>query len=307
MSRLKKFTKIIVGVFAISILAAPFIVDFFSLSREKSSLLLGEDGDLNLLCEIAEIDPNSTSAEVTFSLIEDNPSMLKDSTKPRDFDIWVFSGSPLIFGDNQLVYAMESRYHSEFVKLSNATTFEVGGLRVIKYTSAPITIKVDAETKGHLFPFDQYLLRLNFELIDYNGERRYPTINTYSNESRLFVSKSIRNYAGGRKMMELPNSFILMYTRPNYVFVNFVLIVLISLLVISWSFYRIVSKNQVTALEVIGVNITILISFPSLRSILIPNNLDFAPLFDMASTVIWILSLLAILSFFFQDLTKDGS
>lgn len=299
-----KIIKYSLIVFLIVLFIVYTVSDFLNFSSiDENSILHGTDTELRLLARIIEINPNTGYAKIDFSIIEETYSdstLLK--TTPKSFDLMIFSGGAIKLSNNTTLFENESRYHSDFVKLTDSKTINLGNYTQKTYLANPIEIKVHANPKGYLFPFDKYTLRINFELIDKKGKNKYPTIDTKLEDNKFFSSKSIRNFTHGNSSEFLMNSFFLQIYRPNYVAINFSIIILISLCIVFWSYYRILSKTVVSAFEVLGLNITILISFPGLRAILVPSNLEYAPLFDFTSTIIWILSLTAIITYLSKDL-----
>lgn len=154
-----------------------------------------------------------------------------------------------------------------------------------------------------MFPFDSYSIRLNFALYNEIHEGIFPTIFVKSEEQQLYSTNAIRNLISQKgKTTEYPNSILSDFYRHNYVKINFILALILSFGIISWSFYRILSKHNVSGFEIIGLNVSLLISLPSLRESLIPSNLEYAPLYDLPQSLLWILSLLAILTYFIKDI-----
>jgi hypothetical protein len=282
------------------------VADIFSFKRiENNSILLGKDLNLRLLARIVEINPNTAFAKIEFSLVEEiNKDSITKNIENPNYDFMIFSGGVIEFADSSIAFENKSRFNNEFIKFSNHEIIELGKLIQVKYKAEPIDIKIDAQPNGYLFPFDKYTMRINFELINKTGKVKQPTIDIKSDDYKFFVSQSIRNFSYGRRMKEFPNSFIIMFIRPKYVKINFILIALISLSIVIWSYYRILSSKTVTAVEILGLNITILLTFPTLRTILVPSNLEYAPIFDLCATLLWILSLTAIISYFYKYKTQ---
>lgn len=304
----KKFIKL-AKYLIIGLLTMYFIIniigDILSFNRSnKNSILFSKENDIILLVKIKEINPNTGYANIEFNIIEEffNDSTSKD-TISQNFELIIFSGGVMKFSDNSSAFENNSRYHNDFIKFTNSKTIKIGDYIQKKCSFESINIKIDSSPNGYLFPFDKYIIRINFELKDKSGMLRYPTIDTKLEDNKFFVSNAIRNITYGRQSEEIQNSFILFLFRPSYVTMNFTLIVLISLSIVFWSYYRILSNSIVSAFEILGLNFTILFTFPSLRPILIPSNLEYAPLFDISSTILWILSFVAIITYVIKEIS----
>lgn len=63
-----------------------------------------------------------------------------------------------------------------------------------------------------------------------------------------------------------------------------------------WAFYKITysSISATESLSLLAFNFTVLVAVPALRGVLLPSNLQFAPLFDFFVVLIWTVGLLAL-------------
>lgn len=283
------------------ILCMHYIIDFASLRRlPAETILLGKDSKFNLYSKIIEINPNTGNALIEFTLQED---MRSNEDIPNDsldyFNLYISEGDVLWSGQS-VAFLNQSSYNREFVRLQ-CTEPPIAMIKI--YRANPVEIKITSTAGGYMFPFDSYSIRLNFALYNEIHEGIFPTIFVKSEEQQLYSTNAIRNLISQKgKTTEYPNSILSDFYRHNYVKINFILALILSFGIISWSFYRILSKHNVSGFEIIGLNVSLLISLPSLRESLIPSNLEYAPLYDLPQSLLWILSLLAILTYFIKDI-----
>lgn len=95
----------------------------------------------------------------------------------------------------------------------------------------------------------------------------------------------------------MPNSFTVALDRPMYQKIFLGLSVLMALGCVVWAIYKITytSLNAMESFSLLAFNFTVLVAVPGLRAILVPSNLQFAPLFDLFIVVIWTMGLLALI------------
>jgi len=280
-----------------------FLTDFLTFKRlPQETILLGKDLNYNLLANIIEINPNKETALIEFSLRENLENNSKDFENIEYFDLFISEGNISKYED-KMYFETQSRRHTDFIRLQYVYPTII---RQRQYSAVPVEVKISSKPKGYLFPFDEYLIRLNFVLICSKEEQKFPTIEVISEEQRLFASSAINNFFSNREGGSYPNSFLCIFYRPKYVLVNFILALLLSICIILWSYYRILFKSDVTGFEIIGLNVSLLISFPTLRETLVPSNLEYAPLYDLSMSFLWILSLLSILTYFTHDLKQKN-
>jgi len=268
----------------------------------------GKDAELTLLVNISEINPSSGIAKARFQLFKESnfknfdtlmkgEHKYKKSDSVKSFSLLMFNYGAIYNGDEQqtIMHIPQKDYRktSMFLEFDKFNTRENHINQYNEYIEKSIDLSFYSQLRGYFFPFDKYFSSLGVQLIGDDLINYYPNIEIINNDNRFIMSFI--------KDKKESNGFIVHLFRPTYVLINFILISLIALLIVVWSFYRIVFSKYVSPLEIIALNITLILSFPTLRPILVPVNINFSILYDLFALLIWILSIIILITYFNKE------
>ncbi len=307
MKNLKKVKFIFISLILIALLLL-LTNDIKNIRNSERSFGNGKDTELTLAVNITEINPNSGIAKVNFQLFKEfnfknsdtlnkQEYKIKKTDSVTTFSLLMFNHAAIYNGDDDqtILPILKQNYRkaSMFLEFNNFNTKENHINRYNEYDEKSIDLSFYSQLRGYFFPFDKYFSSVSFQLIGDDKLNYYPNIEIINNDNKFIMSFI--------KDKEKSNGFIIHLYRPTYVLINFILISLIALLIVSWSFYRIVFSRYVSPLEIIALNITLILSFPTLRPILVPDNINFSVLYDLFALLIWILSIIILITYFNKE------
>lgn len=249
-----------------------------------------EKKDFDLKIKIIKINPNLGNVLLQFELVSN-----KKTDSKKNYELLLSSG--------------ELEKNNEIIKLNSKSVFRAkkvllekfdNNSNVSTYYSKPINIRIDKNWNSHWFPFDSYNVNLNIDLLKNEYGIIHPKFIVLIEENILLNGTPTKvKFKNMDEINEL--SCKVHFKRPMFLQFSFFLILTILLLIMLWSIKYLKSENDSNNYEVLALAATIFISVPSLKSFLIPYNLEYAPFFDFFSTIIFLFALLAIITFIIRN------
>lgn len=300
-----KHIKIILGVLGLFILSCYLILDLWTITNERTGSLYDDNSKIDLFVDINEINPNDNTGTVDLKLRTRDES--DTSNIPNEFNLYISSSGVMVLGDGTAIVVNESSFHSIDVKFDEPEIF-IRDTLIDKYFEAKETIEIALSGKEtiNIFPFDSYTIRLYFSLTDKTGKKYFPNIFTRFSDNRLVASDPIREFSYGRKRVPIRSSLMIYCARPQYQIIFFIAVIIMAFSVTIWTNLRVASKKEVniSPFEILGLNISLILTFPDLKGLIVPDNVGLAPLFDISALIIWLLSIIAIFTYLLKSSAK---
>lgn len=295
------------------ILAIPLSSDLFLLGQRQLHIVDNDySGDVwskELRVSVKEIDPNVGQMifdldYVVFQKEEDEQrgTVGADATEEvstedlPSLDIMIYSGGIMSFSDGSVSPELTTAAHRVQLRLESPIVHRDDDAQLAVYAKSGIKIAVERAHPGYYYPFDDYFLRLNFYVVSESGESQTAVVKFQLDDPRFLHSRPTANRTHGRSLKKVPNSLLVEVRRPSYQKIFLSISLALCAIIVLWCFVRICFFPLRTAewFEILGVNFAILLAVPDLRGLLVPSNLQVAPIFDFSVIVVWSLSLLTL-------------
>jgi hypothetical protein len=269
------------------------LTDLHQLSEDDLALVEqaqpANDQDGNLIVNIKNINPNNGVAtfDVTY--------VTNDLDKGK-MELWIASGG-VTLREGTLVYEANTELHRVPIVMDSPTVFIWGETKQATYVQQNANIKIDQRIQGYFYPFDRYVVEFSFAVTDKSQKTLYPKL-WCELEDPHFVNAAPRSLVShGEKGVHIPNSLTVVLARPVYQKIFLGLSALMVLGCVVWALYKITytSISAMESLSLLAFDFTVLVAVPALRGVLVPSNLQFAPLFDFFIVLIWTAGLLALI------------
>jgi len=246
-----------------------------------------QDGDL--IVNIKSINPNNGVATLDVTYVTN------DLDKGK-VELWIASGGVKL-SESTLIYKANTELHRVPVVMESPTVFIWGATKRATYRQQNANIKIDQRVQGYFYPFDRYVIEFSFAVTDKSQKTLSPKL-WCELEDPHFVNSAPRPLLShGEKAVPIPNSLMVVLDRPMYQKVFLGLSALMVLGCVVWALYKI-TYTSISAMEsfsLLAFDFTVLMAVPALRNVLVPLNLQFAPLFDFLIVLIWTAGLLALI------------
>ncbi len=275
-----------------ALLTLPLLNDLRLLSEgdftaiEQGSTAREHDG--NLMVHVKDINPNNSMATLDVTYVTENLGLEK-------VELWIASGG-VTCRSGRLVYDKDTDLHRVPVVMDSPSIFVLGETKRATYKQPNVEIKIEQRTQGYFCPFDRYALELSFVLTDKSAKPLHPKLWCELDDSHFVHAAPRPLVSHGERVVSVPNSVAVVLQRPMYVKVFLVLSLLMGLGCVLWTLYKI-TYTSITAMEsfsLLAFDFTVLMAVPALRSVFVPSNLQFAPLFDFFVVLIWTAGVLAL-------------
>ena len=247
------------------------------------------DRDGNLIITVKNINPNNGVATVDVTYVTN------DLEKGK-VEAWIASGSGTVT-EGSLVYEANTELHRVPIVMDAPTVFVWGEAKRATYKQQNINIKIDQRVQGYFYPFDRYVVEFSFAVTDKSQTALCPKL-WCELEDPHFVNAAPRSLMSrGDKAVLIPNSLMVVLGRPMYQKTFLGLSALMVLGCVVWALYKITYTpiSAMESLSLLAFEFTVLMAVPALRGVLVPPNLQFAPLFDFFIVLIWTVGLLALI------------
>lgn len=260
-----------------------------------------------LVVIVQEVNPNTGVIKFDIKFVTDDPKFLSDDTATSKIEVILDSGSVLL-SDNKLLREYESILHRVHMYLDTPEIFGGTNLKQAIYEKNGLTVKIGQERRGFLYPFDKYFLQFNFILLDNEAKPIRTLVSFQSNDPHFLHTRPVANLTYGQGVALVPDSLAIFFERPTHQKILFIASILLALIITLWSLLRVSSAtlNLTETVEILALNITVILAVPDLRGLLVPTNLQFAPLFDFSVVTIWVLSLLTLAIYVFKNSRRES-
>jgi hypothetical protein len=274
-------------------MATLLLTDLRQLSEDDLALVeqaqpaIERDG--NLIISVKNINPNNGVATLDVTYVTD------DLEKGK-VEAWIASGSGTL-SEGSLVYEANTELHRVPIVMDAPTVFVWGEAKRATYKQQNINIKIDQRVQGYFYPFDRYVVEFSFAVTDKSQTTLCPKL-WCELEDPHFVNAAPRSLMSrGDKAVLIPNSLMVVLDRPMYQKTFLGLSALMVLGCVVWALYKITYTpiSAMESLSLLAFEFTVLMAVPALRGVLVPPNLQFAPLFDFFIVLIWTVGLLALI------------
>jgi hypothetical protein len=274
------------------LLTVPLLNDLRLLSEDELALVEQEpaagDHDGNLIVNVKNINPNNGVATVDLTYVTD------DLDKGK-VELWLTSGSGTI-KEGKLSYETDTELHRVPIVMDSPTVFVWGETKRATYKQENTEIKIDQRTQCYFYPFDRYVIGFSFAIADKSQTMLQPKLWCELEDPHFVNAPPKPLMSDGENAVLIPNSLTVALVRPIYQKIFMGLSVLMGFGCVVWAFYKITytSITATESLSLLAFNFTVLVAVPALRGVLLPSNLQFAPLFDFFVVLIWTVGLLAL-------------
>lgn len=273
-------------------LTAPLLNDLRLLNEndlvvvEQELPAANHDGDL--IINVKNINPNNGVATLDVTYVT-------DELEKGKVELWITSGSATI-KDGKLSYETNTELQRLPIVMDSPTVFIWGETKRATYKQHNAEIKIGERSQGYFYPFDRYVIGFSFAITDKSQMTLQPKL-WCQLEDPHFVNAPPQPLASqGDSAVLIPNSLSVVLVRPVYQKIFMGLSLLMAAGCVVWAFYKITyaSISATESLSLLAFNFTVLVAVPALRGVLLPSNLQFAPLFDFFVVLIWTVGLLAL-------------
>ena len=275
-----------------TLLTVPLLNDLRLLNVDDLALVEQEppagDHDGNLIVNVKNVNPNDGVATLDVTYVTD------DLDKGK-IELWLTSGSATIKQD-ELSYDPDTELHRLPIVMDSPAVFIWGQTKRATYKQNNAEIKIDQRSQGYFYPFDRYVLGFSFAMTDSSQRTLQPKLWCELQDPHFVNAPPQPLMSHGEKAVLIPNSLTVVLVRPIYQKIFLGLSVLMGLGCVIWAFYKITytSISATESLSLLAFNFTVLVAVPAMRGVLLPSNLQFAPLFDFFVVLIWTVGLLAL-------------
>lgn len=231
-----------------------------------------------LQVHIKDIDANASVVTLDLDLSTNNSQIISSS----DVEMTIYDSHR--FGSGPLKY----------LDLVDVPLEKIGEIRKDTIFKAQ-DISVGIISNKRPYPFDEYSIDLQFSpSYKYLSEDRIDIRIHF-----ILVKMGDKEFVSTRKPFHSFNPAEYHVYRYNYIRAQVLIILILTLGIISWSFFQIIKRLNAgeSAFDILGLNIGILLALHDIRSLIIPKNLLHAPLIDFSLSLVCILSLLSVFTY----------
>ena len=273
-------------------LTVPLLNDLRLLSDDDLALVeqvpATGDHDGDLILNVKNVNPNNGVATLDVTYVTD------DLDKGK-VELWIASGDATI-NKGKLRYEADTELRRVPIVMDSPTIFVWGETKRATYKQHA-EIKIDQRSQGYVYPFDRYLIQFSLAITDNSQKTLQPQLWCELEDPHFVNAPPEPLMSQGEKPVRIPNSLTVHLVRPVYQKIFLGLSVLMGFGCVVWAFYKITYTpiSATESLSLLAFNFTVLVAVPAMRGVLVPSNLQFAPLFDFMVVLIWTVGLLALI------------
>ncbi|SFJ69744.1 hypothetical protein [Thermoflavimicrobium dichotomicum] len=263
----------------------------------------------SLLTRIKEVNPNTARIKMDLQLTCYN---LPEPELFKKYGYIILAIRPIKIENGDLLagYETESLQLVLFEELrSNRRTY--------KFEKKDIEVETSLYISGYSYPFDKYTIGLAYQILhpetikpvikEKLSSKETKSLEVFDNQivvddSRFLISSTFSTENNP------PVSFFIELNRPYYQIATVIVITTFSIVLSILSMIKIfLAKPNDNKLEILVLNVTLIVGLPTFRQVIIPNNLNFSPLFDIPVTIVFIISLLTIFIYIWKEQNTQKS